>query len=376
MQFVLTGEQVLIQETARGFFAAHATSAAVRTAMQSDAGYDARLWAAVMAEMGFGGIAVPARHGGAGLGHVELAILMMEMGRTLHPSPYLSSVCMAATAVLNAGSEAQQAQFLPGMVSGETIAALAYMSAAGQPQPDATLSASGNDFRLSGSAGFVPYGHAADLFIVAARAADGGVSLLALPAHTRGLVVERHVTFDLTRPLSTLHFADVAVGAEQLLGPAGQAAGVLDHTLDLARIALAAEQTGGAEAVLDMTVAYTKERVQFGRPIGSFQALKHRMADMMVEVETARTAVYYAACIADEGSDELGEAAAIAKAYCSDAFSSCAGHAIQLHGGIGFTWEHDAHLYFKRARSSAVLLGDAASQRERVAQLIGLGKVA
>lgn len=369
MQFVATEEQALIQETARNFFQERVTSAGVREVMESEAGYDRRLWHGVMAEMGFGGIALPAECGGAGLGHVELAIILMEMGRTLCPSPFLSSVAMAAPAILVAGDETQKARWLPGIASGETIAALGW-----QEDGAATLSEQGGGCRLSGSARYVPYGHVADLFVIPARGAGGGLSLLAVPAGTPGVRVEKHVAIDLTRPLATLHFEDVAVPADMFLGEPGGAAAAFARTLDLARVALAAEQAGGAEALLDMTVQYAKDRVQFGRPIGSFQAIKHRLADMMVQVETAKTAAFYAACVADENNEGLPEAAAIAKAYCSDAYLDCAGNAIQLHGGIGFTWEHDAHLYFKRARGSATLLGDGAAQRETVARILKLGE--
>ena len=376
MQFVLTEEQALIQATARAFFAEQATSAAVRKAMESEAAYDPALWRRVSAEIGFTGTGIPSPYGGSGLGQVELAIIMMEAGRTLYPSPLLPSVCMAAQAILAAGTEEQKARLLPAIASGETIAALAYMSASGRSGPDATLTLEDEGWRLSGSAGFVPFGHAADLLVVAARGPGDGVSLALVDRGMPGLTVERHASLDPTRPLSTLRFDSIVLDETRLLGSAGAAAAALSRALDLARIAVAAEQAGGAEAVLDMTVAYSKDRVQFGRPIGSFQALKHRMADMMVLVETAKTAAYYAAATADEGRDDLEEPAAIAKVYCSDAFSSCAGHAIQLHGGIGFTWEHDVHLYFRRARASSTLLGEPVELREALAQKIGLGEAA
>lgn len=369
MQFVLTEEQALIQETARGFFGEYVTSAKVREVMESEAGYDRQLWQSIMAEMGFGGIALPADCGGAGLGHVELAIILMEMGRTLCPSPFLSSVAMAAPALLEAGSADQKAQWLPGIASGESIATLGWLE-----DGNAALAANGGEYRLSGCARYVPYGHVADVLIVPARGVGKGLSLLAIPAKTPGVRVEKHVAIDLTRPLSTLHFEDVRITADMLLGTPGEADAAYARTLDRARVALAAEQAGGAEAILDLTVTYAKDRVQFGRPIGSFQAVKHRLADMMVQVETAKTAAYYAACVADENGEGLPEAAAVAKAYCSDTFSDCTGNAIQLHGGIGFTWEHDAHLYFKRARGSATLLGDAKSQRETVARILKLGE--
>lgn len=369
MQFVLTEEQALIQETARGFFGEYVTSAKVREVMQSETGFDSQLWHGVMADMGFGGIALPAECGGAGLGHVELAIILMEMGRTLCPSPFLSSIAMAAPAIVEAGSPAQQAQWLPGIASGETVAALGWLE-----DGAAMLSENGGGYRLSGSVRYIPFGHVADVFVIPTRGVGSGLSLLTIPARTPGLRVEKHVAIDLTRPLASLHFEDVTVSVEMLLGTPGSADAAYARTLDLARIALAAEQAGGAEAILDLTVQYAKDRVQFGRPIGSFQAVKHRLADMMIQVETAKTAAFYAACVADENGADLPEAAAIAKAYCSDAFSDCTGNAIQLHGGIGFTWEHDAHLYFKRARGSATLLGDARSQRETVARILKLGE--
>lgn len=369
MQFVFTEEQALIQETARNFFGEYVTSAKVREVMETEAGYDRQLWQSVMAEMGFGGIALPAECGGAGLGHVELAVILMEMGRTLSPSPFLSSVAMAAPAIVQAGSTDQKNQWLPGIASGETIAALGWLEDGG-----AVLAQRGDEYCLSGCTRFLPFGHVADVLVVAARGAGNGLTLLAVPAKTPGVRVEKHIAIDLTRPLASIHFEDVAVSADMLLGAPGTADAAYARTLDLARIALAAEQAGGAEAILDLTVQYTKDRVQFGRPIGSFQAIKHRLADMMVQVETAKTAAFYAACVADENGDNLAEAAAIAKAYCSDAFCDCTGNAIQLHGGIGFTWEHDAHLYFKRARGSATLLGDAKSQRETIARILKLGE--
>ncbi|GAD47398.1 putative acyl-CoA dehydrogenase [Caenibius tardaugens NBRC 16725] len=373
MQFTFNEEETLLQESVSGFLASHGSSAAVRSAMDSELGYDPVLWRAIVSEMGMGGIAFPARLGGAEMGHVGLVIAMMEMGRVLLPSPYFSSIALAAQAILNAGTEAQQDALLPAIITGDTIATLAWRGVERTPAIAVRI---GQDGTLNGEAGFVPYAHVSGLLVVAAKADDGKTVLAAIPADSAGVTIERHVSMDLTRPLSTVRFAGVAVAQDQILGGAGDAAAALERTLDLARIALAAENAGGAEGVLDMTVAYTKDRVQFGRPIGSFQALKHRMADMMVEVETAKTGAYYAACVVDEGSDELAEAAAIANSYSADAFMGAAGNAIQLHGGIGFTWEYDAHLFFKRARANAILLGDPSSQRVRIADMIGVDKVA
>ncbi len=373
MQFTFSEEETLLQESVSGFLATHGSSAAVRKAMESDLGYDPALWQSIVGEMGMGGIAFPARLGGAEMGHVGFAIAMMEMGRVLLPSPYFSSIGLAAQAILNAGTEAQQDTLLPAIVTGETIAALAWRGLERTPAIAVRIDQNG---QLDGEAGFVPYAHAAGLLVVAALDAARKTVLAAIPADAPGVTIERHVSMDLTRPLATVRFAGVAVAQDRILGGGTDASAALARSLDLGRIALAAENAGGAEGVLDLTVAYTKDRVQFGRPIGSFQALKHRMADMMVEVETAKTGAYYAACVVDEESDELAEAAAIAASYSADAFMGCAGNAIQLHGGIGFTWEHDAHLFFKRARANAVLLGDPTSQRVRIADMIGLEKVA
>jgi alkylation response protein AidB-like acyl-CoA dehydrogenase len=222
----------------------------------------------------------------------------------------------------------------------------------------------------------VIYGHAADLYIVAARTTGShgteGVSLVALPALTPGIAVERLVMLDLTRPMSRLKFTHVAVAREQILGMPEDSGAALATALHRAAIALAAEQTGSAQMTLQITTSYVKERIQFGRPVGSFQAVKHRLADMLVRTEAAKSAMYYAACVANEDSVELPRAAATAKAYCSEAFLDCASDMIQLHGGIGFTWEHDAHLYFKRARAASTLLGTPQYHRERLATLIGL----
>ena len=372
MQFALTEEQLLLQDTVRSVLAERAGSAVVRSAMTSELGYDPALWKELTAELGLGGVALPTSLGGSGMGMVGLAIVMMELGRSLLPSPFASSVGMALAALMEQGTEEQQQRLLPQLAEGRLVAALAYRGTGRELIPAMRLRGdSSGALGLTGTCGFVPFGHAADLLLVVAVREDGSSALVLVPRDAEGLTIERQTTMDLTRPLAAIRFENVAINADQLVGT-GDAAPAVARVLDRARIGIAAEQAGGTDGVLDLTVDYSKTREQFGRPIGSFQALKHRMADMMVLAETAKTAAYYAACIADEGSDELPEAAAIAASYCSDAFTRCAGDAIQLHGGIGFTWEHDAHLYFKRAKSSALLLGDPAFHRERVAQLIGL----
>ncbi|MBS0366513.1 MAG: acyl-CoA/acyl-ACP dehydrogenase [Proteobacteria bacterium] len=379
MQFAFTEEQLLIREAVRELCAQHATSARVRAAIATEEGFGRDTWSA-LAAAGWLGTAVPAEHGGMGLGNVELAIVQQEFGRRLLPSPFLACAVLAARAIALAGTQGQRASLLPAIADGSAIATLAVTGESGAPGPgaiEAVLERDGAAWRLEGGACFVPWGHVADLLVVAAREArGGGVSLLALPADSPGVAREKLTMLDLTRPMARLRFASVPVTPLQVLGAAGGAAEALEHTLDLALIAVAAEQTGTAEGALEMTTEYAKQRIQFGRPIGSFQAVKHRLADMMVQVEACKSAVYYAACTADEGGAELPQAAALAKAWCSDAAANCTANAIQLHGGIGFTWEHDAHLYFKRARAAGTLFGSSTWHRERIAGHIGLTPVA
>jgi alkylation response protein AidB-like acyl-CoA dehydrogenase len=242
---------------------------------------------------------------------------------------------------------------------------------------EVTAAVSGDGYMLSGVSSFVVDGHSADLVIVAARAEGStgseGLSLFVVSGDAAGLQRKALPTVDQTRRLAELNFKNVAVPATARLGDEGTASAAIARTLDLAAIALAAEQVGGAQRCLDMSVAYANERVQFGRAIGSFQAIKHKCADLMVKVESARSAAYYAACAVAEGNDaEINTVAPLAKAYCSDAYFQSAADCIQIHGGVGFTWEYDVHLYFKRAKSTESLLGDASYHREQLAQRIDL----
>ena len=382
MDFAFTAEQSLIRETARAFCDESGSSARVRAVMETPLGYDPAVWEQMAAEMGWAGIAIPERFGGAGLGPIELGILQHEQGRRLLPSPFFVTVCLAAPIITTLGTEAQRADLLGRIASGKTCMAVALTGPKGTPGCDgvtAELRRHGNGYRLQGESGFVIYGHAYDRLLIAARAPGTsgaqGVSVVAIERDRPGVKVEKLTLLDLTRPMVKLTF-DLEVGAGSVLGEVESAGPDLERALQLARISLACEAVGGAEWTLEMTAAYTKQRVQFGRPIGSFQAVKHRLADMMVLLEAAKSASWYAACVAGEHPEELAEAAAIAKAACTDAFYNGAANAIQLHGGIGFTWEHDAHLYFKRARASSTLLGSPAWQREQLARLMGLGEAA
>lgn len=343
MHFAFTSEQVMIAETAASLFAEAATSERTRAAMADGSGLDRALWAE-FAGIGLAGVALPEVYGGAGLGMVEMAILAEVAGRHVAALPFIASSAMAACAIAAGGSEAQRAEWLPRLASGETIGTLALGGA------DASVF------------DFVPHGVVADLFVVAAG------DRLALVTRDQAAVTAT-VTMDQTRPLARLAFA----GAGDELPFSGDAFAAAQAG---GCVAIAADALGGAQACLDRTVGYARERIQFGRPIGSFQAVKHRLADMMVEIEQARSAVYWAACALDEGSADAAMAMHAAKAFATDTYSACAGAMIQLHGGIGFTWEHDTHLFFKRARADRTLLGTPEWHREQIARLIGLEGIA
>jgi alkylation response protein AidB-like acyl-CoA dehydrogenase len=333
-----------------------------------------------MGELGWTGLAIPQEYGGAGLGWVELCILQEEQGRWLVASPYFATCALATPLIAACGDEAQRASLLRQIAAGGMRVGCALIGTDGRPPCDGVavaLESRGADFSVTGVSDFVIHGDSADVLLVLTRTPGSqgadGISVAVIPAGTPGVTVHPHVMLDLTRPMSRVEFAGVLVGRDQLLGEPGTAGRAVEEALGLARIALASEALGGAERLLEMTTAYAKERVQFGRPIGTFQAIKHRLADMMIAVEAARSAAWYAASVADERREELAEAAAIAKSYCCDAFFDCAANAIQLHGGIGFTWEHDVHLYFKRARATATLLGSPGWQRERLVRRFAAG---
>ena len=380
MNFSFSEEQQMIRATAEAFLAEKSTSAAVRRAMVTERGYDPQLWQSICEQMYWQAMTIPEAHGGLGLGYVELVATLEQMGRYLLCAPFYASVCLATNALLVAASEEQKARYLPQLAAG-TTGTLAYTGASGRwdcSAVEALARPEGDNYRISGRFRYVPDGHTAGLLVVAARsegsAGDAGISLFVLPAQTPGVSRQCLPTMDQTRKQAQLQFEDVLVPGDNLLGEFGQGGPALAKIIELATVAIAADQVGGAQQALDSTVDYLKERVQFGRVIASYQALKHKAADMMVKAEAARSAVYYAACIADEAlagnplGDELAEAASIAKAYCSDAYFFNAGCGIQLHGGVGFTAEYDIQLYFKRAKSTETFLGNGAWHRERLAR--------
>jgi len=382
MDFGFSQEQELLRQTARTFLEKECPSGFVRQMMDREAGTTDEFWAR-LAELGWVGLIYPEAHGGAGLGLVDLTVVLEEMGRAVMPGPFFSTALLGGQALLHGGSAAQQEAWLPRITAGAARATLALLEE--QPRWDAagvTLAAkpgkSGGHV-LSGTKLFVPDGHTADLLVVAARTArptaaapDHGVSLFLVPAEAKGVRTSLLPTMDQTRKLAEVTLQRVAVGPDALVGPLHAAWPVVSQVLARATVALCAEMCGGAQKVLDLCTEYAKVRTAFGRPIGAYQAIKHKCADMLVAVENAKSITYYAAWAVDQGAPDAALAVAMAKAFVSDAYRKVAGDGIQIHGGIGFTWEHDLHLYFKRAKGSEVAFGDATLHRERVAQLLEL----
>jgi len=364
MDFTLSDEQSELRRTVRAFLVDKSAETAVRRLMDSDTGYDAAVWQQMAAQLGLQGLAIADVHGGAGFGLQEQSIVFEEMGRALLCAPYFATVALAAPALALAGGQAA-ADYLPGIAAGETIATLALCEAAGSWDPDAVTASAqpaGDGWLVIGEKNYVLDGHVADLILVVARTA-AGVSLFAVTGDATGLKRELLPTMDQTRKQARLTFDAVPA---RLVGTDGEGATVVRGALDVAAVLLAAEQVGGASACLAETVEYAKVREQFGRPIGSFQGIKHVWTELLLQVESARAAAQFAAWAADCAVEELPVAAALAKAHCSEAYARVATESIQLHGGIGFTWEHRTHLYFKRAKSSEILLGAPAAHREQL----------
>jgi alkylation response protein AidB-like acyl-CoA dehydrogenase len=377
MDIGFTEEQELLRDTARRFLESECATQLVRQRMAEAAAVTDDFWQK-LAGQGWLGIIYPEEAGGSGLGVVDLVVLMEEMGRGVMPGPFFSTVLLGGAAIAEAGSSAQRSEWLPQIAGGSVRAALAWT------EPNLRWDAAGialqaretrGGFNLSGSKLFVGDAHLADILVVAARTRDGstmgdGVSLFLVPKNIPGLTVTVLPTIDATRKLCEVGFDNVALSAAALLGERHAGWGPLSRVIARATVALAAEMCGAAQQVLDMTVAYAKIRIAFGKPIGSYQGVKHQAADMLVALENAKSLTYYAAWAFDRGLEETPLAVSMAKAAASDMARRVAGTGIQLHGGIGMTWEHDLQLYFKRAKASEVALGDATWHRERVAQLM------
>lgn len=379
MEFSFSEDQNELRRAARRFLEVASSEERVRSAMETEQGYDSATWAQLSEELAWTALTIPEEYGGLGMSYLDLHPLMEEMGRALLCAPFFSTVCLGANALLLGGTDAQKERHLPGIAAGETTATLAYGENNNRMDADgveATYARTGAGYILRGAKSYVLDGHTAKLLVVAARAESSkgvdGVSLFLVPGDAEGLTRTWLPTMDQTRRLASLELGDVVVPHDALLGQEARGWALVEKTLDLARIALAAEQVGAAEMCLDMSVEYAKVRKQFGRPIGSFQAIKHKCADMLMMVESARSAAFYASAMAGQGDPDLEEAASSAKAFCSDTFFHCAAETIQIHGGIGFTWEHAAHMYFKRAKATEVLFGDPSFHRERFAKRMGL----
>jgi alkylation response protein AidB-like acyl-CoA dehydrogenase len=329
------------------------------------------VWSQMAEQLGLQSLIIPEEFGGQGFGWVELIVILEEMGRSLLCAPFFSTAVLATSALMLADDADAAAKYLPSIASGELIATVAITEENGRWDElgvTATATADSGSWKLNGAKHYVIDGHLAGLVIVAARSA-AGVSLFAVDGDAAGLTRTSLATMDQTRKQARLELSDTPA---QLIGTDGAGWDTLVRVLDRAAVGLAAEQVGGAQMVLDMAVDYAKVRVQFGRPIGSFQAIKHKCADMLLEVESAKSAAYYAAWCAAEDNDELPAMASLAKSYCSEAYFHATAENIQIHGGIGFTWEHPAHLYFKRAKSSELLFGDPTYHRELLAERIGI----
>lgn len=371
----MTAEGLELRTLVGGFLAENAPVSAARHQADVAGGHDVAVWDRLGKELGLTALHLPEEYGGLGLPYETLTVALEEMGRVLYGGPYFSTVCLGADALLLAGSPDDRATFLPRIAAAEATATIAFAEGDRFDVSEVgTIAAAGpGGFRLTGSKTRVVDGGTAELLIVSARAVgtigDDGLSLFLVDGDADGVVREPIPAFDQTRRLAriALHGAPA-----RLLGREGGGAGALRFVLRRAAVALAAEQLGGAEACLDLTVGHARLREQFGRPIGGFQAVKHRCADMLVAVETARSALYAAATEAESPGPELAVRSSMARAHCSEVFSQVATDALHVHGGIGFTWEHDTQLFLKRAKASEVLLGSPREHRELVARGLGL----
>jgi alkylation response protein AidB-like acyl-CoA dehydrogenase len=359
-----TAEQAELRGVLRDFFAATSSPDDLRKHMATPRGFDEALWSRMAGEIGVPGLAIPEEFGGAGFSFAELAVALGEAGRALACTPLLSTAVLAAHTLLLSGDREACRRYLPALAAGTRTATVAGFESAGE----LTATGAAGGWAGSGQADFVLDGAGADVVFLAAWT-EAGLGLFACEAGAPGLTRQPRTVLDGTRPQALVTLRDTPLAP---IGEPGEAAGVVARVLDIGRAALAAEQVGGSAHALDATVAYVGQRHQFGRAIGSFQAVQHRLADLLVEVEAARSAAAYAVACVDAAPDELAVAAGVAKVVCSETYRRAAEEYVQLHGGIGFTWEHPAHLYLRRARSAEVLFGTADDHRRRLAGLLGL----
>src|SRR5579859_3195677 len=371
MDFDFTQEQVMLRDLTREFLTRESTPKTIRALWDDQRGYSEATWQQ-LSDMGLHGLTVPETYGGQGLGMVDLALVLDEMGRAAYPSPYFATTVLAADAIQASGSKEAMSRYLPDIAAGRTRATFALLENALAWQPSGVqmrAARSGDGFVLSGVKRFVAWAHVADLGLVVARTSSDGLTVFAVPRETSGISEARNVEMDRTNPTSTLTFKDVSVPADSVVGEVDQGWPIVQAVLQRAAVAASAEMLGASRRCMDMSVEYAKVRQQFGQPIGMFQAIKHACAEMLLEVENSHGATYYAAWALDAGSLDAALAASAAKAYVGDASRKVCGSSIQVHGGIGFTWDYDLHIYFKRAKHFEPLYGDADFHRERALQL-------
>ena len=367
MKFSFSPEQDEFRSNLRRFLAERSPAKEVRRLMETEIGWERDAWRRINGELGLTAVRIPEAYGGHGFGFGEQAIVLEEMGRVLLCAPYFSSAVLAAGAILNAGTDEQKTALLPGIASGAVVATLASVEDGGDWEADATRLAAtrdGESWRLDGHKSFVLDGHSADLIVVLAMA-PGGLSLFTVAGAADGLERRRLNSLDPTRKLARLEFRGVQAA---LLGAEGEAAGPFARVMAEAAVCLANEMVGGADRLREDALVYAMMRMQFGRSIAGFQSMKHKQADMLLEVELAKSAAYFAAAALDDGDSDVMATASLAKAAASEAYTQTAVHAIQIHGGIGFTWDNDTHLWFKRAKASEAMFGDAHFHRERMMQ--------
>jgi alkylation response protein AidB-like acyl-CoA dehydrogenase len=376
MDFAFSEEQEMLRRSARDFLAKECDSKVVRRLMDAADAYDPALWKKV-AGLGWTGLGIPEEYGGVGT-FLDLIVVLEEAGRALLPGPFFATMGLAVPALIEAGTDAQKKEALGAIAGGSARATLAFTEPSGRwDAGSVTLSAKpiGGGWQLDGVKQFVPDAEAADFIVVAARTrgeGEDGISMFLVKGRPKGLTVSPLKTLDMTRRWNEVRFDGVKLEGDALMGPRDKAWPQLKRALDWATAALCAEMVGGAQKVLETSTEYAKTRQQFGKPIGIYQAVSHKLADMLVLSESSRSATYYAAWAVEADAPDRSLASSMAKAYVSDAYRKIAGDGIQVHGGIGFTWEHDTQLYFKRAKASEVTLGDATYHRELVAQSLDL----
>ena len=379
MDFGFSEEQEMLRDAAKRFLTDNCPTTYVRKMMAHDTAHDADFYKKLV-ELGWPGLLVPEQYGGTGGTFLDLTVIMEEAGKALLPGPFFATALLGAPLILEGGSEAQKQELLPKLAAGELLVTLAIAEASGRFDAGGIglkAEKKGGRYVLTGEKLFVPDAQVANCIGVVARTQQGskpeeGISLFLVPSNSKGLTITQLKTVDMTRRLCHLKFEGVEVDGAELLGAENQGWPILHRTLDIATAGLCAEIVGTAQRALDMSVDYAKTRVQFGKPIGAFQAVKHKCVDMMVAVENARSLTYYACWTVDERAAEAATAVPMAKAYASDMGKNVTSEAIQVHGGIGFTWEHDMHLFHRRALAGEANFGNAPIHRESVAKSLAL----